>query len=85
MSGDWPRLFFEVGSSGCVEALHEGYGHVAIPRVPGTYDITVNTWKPGSIRIMADFWEVRHLADHVNYSAHPNPAVWPFLNKWFHY
>lgn len=88
MSGDWPRLFLEVGSSGCWGRHYvEGYGHVAIPRVPGTYDLTVNTWKPrGAIRDrMSDFFlgGARHLSDHVNYSAHPNPADrGPFLNKY---
>lgn len=88
MSGDWPRIFFEVGSSGCWGRHYvEGYGHVAIPRVPGTYDITVTTWKPkGAIRDrMADYFlgGARHLSDHVNYSAHPNPADrGPFLNKY---
>ena len=88
MSGDWPQLFFEVGSSGCWGRHYvEGYGYASIPRRPGTYDIAVNTWKPrGSIRDrMADFFlgGARHLADHVNYSAHPNPADrGPFLNKY---
>merc|ERR1711865_1363450 len=56
-------------------------------RRPGTYEIDVHTWKPrGSIRDrMSDYFlgGARHLADHVNYSAHPNPADrGPFLNKY---
>ena len=88
MTGDWPQLFFEVGSCGCWGRHYvEGYGYASIPRRPGTYDLTVNTWKPrGAIRDrMADFFlgGARHLADHVNYSAHPNPADrGPFLNKY---
>jgi hypothetical protein len=88
MTGDWPQLFIEVGSCGCWGRHYvEGYGYASIPRRPGTYDLTVNTWKPrGSIRDrMADFFlgGARHLTDHVNYSAHPNPADrGAFLNKY---
>jgi hypothetical protein len=88
MTGDWPQLFVEVGSCGCWGRHYvEGYGYASIPRRPGTYDLTINTWKPrGSIRDrMSDFFlgGARHLSDHVNYSAHPNPADrGPFLNKY---
>ncbi len=47
MTGDWPQLFFEVGSCGCWGRHYvEGYGYASIPRRPGTYDLTINTWKP---------------------------------------
>jgi hypothetical protein len=88
MTGDWPQLFFEVGSCGCWGRHYiEGYGYASIPRRPGTYELEVHTWKPrGSIRDrMTDYFlgGARHLADHVNYSAHPNPADrGPFLNKY---
>ena len=43
----WPTLFLEVLSVDQWERFRtEGYGYVTLPNKAGTYDITVNTWRP---------------------------------------
>ncbi|CAM9325857.1 unnamed protein product, partial [Phaeothamnion confervicola] len=75
-----PPLLFSVEAAGTYERRRvHGYGHLALPRVPGAYDLLVQTWRPvGTVRQRLQDWHIggaRRLADPSYAGAWPSNSA----------